>query len=86
VPHNIWSGVVAPVFLALVLDGGECSASRPSCYIAGETAPGTHFIEGWVGPRAGMDCMEKRRVLSRVLVALDAGLDWRIDLLDIHQS
>jgi hypothetical protein len=23
---------------------------------------------------------------SRVLVTLDAGLDWRIDLLDIHQA
>lgn len=25
-----------------------------------------------------------RIILSRVLLNLDAGLDWRIDLLDIH--
>jgi hypothetical protein len=62
VPLNIWSGVVAPVLLALVLDGGEWSVAPFGCFIAGETAPGTHFIGGWVGPRAGMDSMEKRRI------------------------
>jgi hypothetical protein len=25
-------------------------------------------------------------LLSRVLVTLDAGLDWRINLLDVHQA
>jgi hypothetical protein len=27
-----------------------------------ETAPGTHWTGGWMGPRAGVDIMEKRRV------------------------
>jgi hypothetical protein len=26
--------------------------------------PGTHWIEGWVGPRAGLDDMEKRKFLT----------------------
>jgi hypothetical protein len=29
----------------------------------GEKAPGTHWIEGWVDPRAGLDDMEKRKFL-----------------------
>jgi hypothetical protein len=39
-----------------VLDGGECSASRPCRFI-----PWTHLI-GWVGPRAGLDAVEKRKI------------------------
>jgi hypothetical protein len=27
----------------------------------GERAPGTHFIAGWVGPRAGLDNVEYRK-------------------------
>jgi hypothetical protein len=29
-----------------------------------ERAPGTHWIGGWVGPRAGLDDTEKRRFLT----------------------
>jgi hypothetical protein len=29
-----------------------------------ERAPGTHWIGGWVGPRAGLDDVEKRKFLS----------------------
>jgi hypothetical protein len=42
------------VFLTSALVGGEWSASRP-----GVLAPGTHWIGGWVGPRAGLDAVEK---------------------------
>jgi hypothetical protein len=42
------SGGVAP------LDGGEWSASRPGCFPPRESAPGTHLIGGWVGPRASL--------------------------------
>jgi hypothetical protein len=34
------------------------SASRSCRFILGERAPGTHCI-GWMGPRAGLDDMEK---------------------------
>jgi len=37
-------------FLTSALDGGEWSASRPGHFTPGETAPGTHWLGGWVGP------------------------------------
>jgi len=45
----------------LALDGGEWSASRPGRFIPKERAPGTHWIGGWVGPRAVLDAMVKRK-------------------------
>jgi hypothetical protein len=47
------------VFLTSALVAGEWSASRHGRFTAGERAPGTHWIGGWVGPRAGLDDMEK---------------------------
>jgi hypothetical protein len=29
-----------------------------------EGAPGTHWIGGWVGPRAGLDMVSKRKIPS----------------------
>jgi hypothetical protein len=43
------------VFLTSALARDEWSASRPDCFTSEERAPGTHWIEGWVGPRAGLD-------------------------------
>jgi hypothetical protein len=54
---------MAPPFLTSALDGGEWSASRPCCFTPGERAPGTHWIGGWVGPRAGLDSMKKRAAI-----------------------
>jgi hypothetical protein len=45
-------------------DGGEWSASRPGRFTSSERAPGTHWIGGWVGPRAVLDAMVKRKVPS----------------------
>jgi hypothetical protein len=42
---------------------GEYSASRPGRFTR-ERAPGTHRIEDWVDPRAGLDDLEKRRFLT----------------------
>jgi hypothetical protein len=39
------------------LDGGEWSASRPVRFTFRERAPGTHWIGGWVGPRAVLDAV-----------------------------
>jgi hypothetical protein len=41
--------------------GGEGSASRLSSFTPGERAPGTHWIGGWVGPRFGLDDVERRK-------------------------
>jgi hypothetical protein len=52
------------IFLTLALAGGEWSASRPGCFIRRERAPGTHWIGGWLGPRTGLDDVEKRKFLT----------------------
>jgi hypothetical protein len=38
----------------------EWSASRPGRFTLRERAFGTHWIGGWVGPRTGLDDVEKR--------------------------
>jgi hypothetical protein len=49
--------------LTLALNGGEWSASCPGCFTPRERAPGTHWIGGWVGPRAILDMVVKRKIL-----------------------
>jgi hypothetical protein len=51
---KVYGGVDAQIhiFLTSALVGGEWSA------------PGTHLIGGWVGPRAGLDEVEKRKFLT----------------------
>jgi hypothetical protein len=41
-------------YLTSALDGGDWSASRPGRFTPRERAPGTHWIGGWVSPRAIM--------------------------------
>jgi hypothetical protein len=48
------------VFLTAALVGGAWSASRPGRFIPGEKAACTHWIGGWLDPRAGLDDLEKR--------------------------
>jgi hypothetical protein len=48
--------------LAVALQGGEWSASRPGRFTPGERANGTHWIGGWVGPRAGLDAVLKEKI------------------------
>jgi len=50
--------------LTSALDGGEWSASRPGRFTSRERAPGTHWIGGWVGPRAVLDAVVKRKIPS----------------------
>jgi hypothetical protein len=52
------------IFLTSALVGGEWSASRPSRFTPRERTPNTHWIGGWVGPRAGLDNVEKRKFLT----------------------
>jgi hypothetical protein len=44
------------------LDGSEWSAARPGRFAARERDPSTHWIGGWVGPRAVLDAMVKREI------------------------
>jgi hypothetical protein len=50
--------------LTSTLDGGEWSASHPSHFTPRERAPGIHWIGGWVGPRAVLDMVVKRKIPS----------------------
>ena len=44
--------------LTWALDGGEWSTSRHGHFTSGKN-PSTHWIGGWVGPRASLDNLEK---------------------------
>jgi hypothetical protein len=50
--------------LTSALDGGEWSASSPGRFTPRERGPGTHWIGGWVGPRAILDAVMKRKIPS----------------------
>jgi hypothetical protein len=50
--------------LTSALVGGEWSVSRPGCFTPRERTPGTHWIGGWVCPRAVLDAMVKRKIPS----------------------
>jgi hypothetical protein len=51
------------VFLTSALAVGEWSTSHLGPFSPGERAPGTHWLGCWVGPRAGLDDVEKRKFL-----------------------
>jgi hypothetical protein len=57
---NVW----IHIFLDSAIAGGEWSASRPGLFTHRERAPGTHWIGGWMGPRASLDYLEKRKILT----------------------
>jgi hypothetical protein len=50
------------IFLTLALDGGDWSASCPSHFTPGETAPATHWIGHWVSLRASQDDLELKKI------------------------
>jgi hypothetical protein len=50
--------------LTSATDGGEWSASRPGHFTPGGRTPCTHWTEGWVGPRNGLDTVSKRKIPS----------------------
>jgi hypothetical protein len=50
--------------LTSAVEGGEWSASRPGRALPpGETAPGTPWTGGWVGPRASLDAEVRGKIL-----------------------
>jgi hypothetical protein len=52
-------------YLTSALDGGEWSSSHPGLFTPRARAPGTHWTRGWVGPRAVLDAVVKRKIPSR---------------------
>jgi hypothetical protein len=55
-------------YLTSAVDEGEWSASRPGRFIPKERAPGTHEIGGWVGLRAVMDAVVKRKIPTNEII------------------
>jgi hypothetical protein len=51
------------VFLSSAVVGDEWSASGPGSFTTGKRASGTHWIGGWVGPRTGLNYVEKGKFL-----------------------
>jgi hypothetical protein len=51
------------VFLTSALVGGEWSASCFGSFTPGERASGTHWMGGWLGPRASLDDVKERKFL-----------------------
>jgi hypothetical protein len=68
--------------LTSALDGGEWSASRPGRFTPRERAPGTHWIGDWVGPRAGLDVVVKKKTSLDLPEKYDVLISKRI--LKIH--
>jgi hypothetical protein len=58
---DVWTHV----FFNSALVGGEWSASHLR-----ERGPCTHWIGGWVGPRTGLDDVEKRKFLTLPVLEL----------------
>jgi hypothetical protein len=57
------SGGTNPPFSISALVGGKWSASRPCRFTAADRGPGSHWIGGWLGPRSGLDTVDKRTCL-----------------------
>jgi hypothetical protein len=58
------TGDIAPRILDLVTNGGEWSVSNPGRFTPRERTPGTNWIGGWVGSRAGPDAVVNRKIPS----------------------
>jgi hypothetical protein len=57
---KMYGRILLHISLTSALDVGEWSASRLGRFASGERALGTHWIRGWVGPRADLDTVEER--------------------------
>jgi hypothetical protein len=58
------NGGIVPHILDLGSRVGEWLASRPGRFTPRERALGTNWIGGWVGPRAALDTVVKRKISS----------------------
>jgi hypothetical protein len=70
------------IFLTSSPVGGEWSVSRPGRFTPRERAPGTHWIGGWVDPRAGLDKVEKRKFFNIYYISVNTPL-FSADGLDV---
>jgi hypothetical protein len=52
-------------------------------YFQGKS-PTTHWIGGWVGPRADMETIEKRKILPLPEIELQPSIPFPVDVYDEH--
>ena len=62
---STWGRHIGGVALLITsaLNGGEWSTSHPSCFLTGKDSS-AHWKGGWVGPRACLDNIKKRKILT----------------------
>jgi hypothetical protein len=61
--EDVWRSVgIAPPLVTLELDGGECSAAASGRFTHREKSSSTHWIGGWMCPRADLAAVEKREI------------------------
>jgi hypothetical protein len=56
------SGGIDPPLLTSALRRGEWPAWHSIATLPWGKSPGTHWTGGWVGPRASLDAVEKRKI------------------------
>lgn len=61
-PYDQSGGVAALFLIISTLDGGQWSASHNDCFTFEERAPNTHCRGDWLGSRASLDTLKKRKV------------------------
>jgi hypothetical protein len=59
-----WSECMYPRFLDLYTSWSWVVISRPGRFTPPEKEPTSHWIGGWLGPRAGLDDVKKRNFLT----------------------
>jgi hypothetical protein len=73
--RDVWrSGDIAPTVITSALDGSYLIASHSGHFNPKERAPGTHWIEDWVGPKTGLDVAGKKIFCSCQKLILFAAL------------
>jgi len=79
------------LLITSALDGGEWSVSHPSCFLTGKN-PSANWKGGWVGPRACLDNIEKRKILTlsevepRIIQPVALSLNWLLNLSSTKQQ
>jgi len=61
-------GSIAPRILDLGTRWRWLVRFTPGGFTPRGRAPGTHWIRGWVGPRAGLDAVVKRKIPNPLII------------------